>query len=56
MKKYVLIAGVGLFTTVAVTATVLSNKEPKKQEVKKEVKKVETKKECTRTKSTCFFS
>jgi predicted small secreted protein len=56
MKKYLLVAGLGLLTTVAVTATVLSTTEPKKKAVKKEVKKVEKKKECTRTKSNCFFS
>jgi len=56
MKKYVLVAAAGLFTTIAVTATVLSTTEPKKKEVKKEVKKVEKKKDCSRVKTNCFFS
>lgn len=55
MKKYVLVVAAGLLTTAAVTATVLSNKEPKKSEVK-EVKKVEKKKECTKTRTNCFFT
>ncbi|MDB5197754.1 MAG: hypothetical protein JWP88_2125 [Flaviaesturariibacter sp.] len=33
MKKYVLISAVGLFTTLAVTATVLGDKKPAKKTV-----------------------
>jgi hypothetical protein len=58
MKKYFLAAVIGIFTTAAVTATVLStnNIEPKKKSVKKETKKVEKKKSCTKIRSNCFFS
>lgn len=52
MKKYVLVCAAGLLTTAAVTATMISTKEPKKGEVK-ESKKVEKKKQCSRT---CFWS
>lgn len=54
MKKYILVAGVALFTTAAVTASVLATKE--KPVVKKEVKKVEKKKSCNKVKTHCFFS
>jgi hypothetical protein len=49
MKKYLLAGAVGLFTTAAVTATVIStnNIDPKKKEVKKETKKTEKKKQCS---------
>ena len=53
MKKYVLVLAVGLLGTAAVTATVLSNKEPKKKDVAKE-KKLDKKKKCEK-KSSCFF-
>ena len=58
MKKYFLAGAIGLFTTAAVTATVIStnNIDPKKKEVKKETKKVEKKKSCTKTRTNCFFS
>jgi hypothetical protein len=54
MKKYLLAGAVGLFTTAAVTATVLStnNIDPKKKEVKKETKK----KQCAKKRTDCFFS
>jgi len=54
MKKYILVGVVALFTTAAVTATVLETKE--KTAVKKEVKKVEKKKSCNKVKTSCFFS
>jgi len=54
MKKYILVGVAALFTTAAVTATVLASKE--KSAVKKEVKKVEKKKSCNKVKTSCFFS
>ncbi|HVE61964.1 MAG TPA: hypothetical protein VNA26_09100 [Chitinophagaceae bacterium] len=54
MKKYILVAATVLFTSAAVTATVLASKE--KPAVKKEVKKVEKKKSCTKVNTHCFFS
>jgi hypothetical protein len=53
MKKYLLIAAVGLLTTAGVTATVLSGKNKK---TNKEVsKKSDMKKQCSRyEKSACY--
>lgn len=53
MKKYLLILGIGLFSTAAVTASMVGSTD--KKEIKKE-KKVEKKKQCTKMKRSCFFS
>ncbi len=52
MKKYLLILAVGLLSTAAVTAAMLSDGNTK---VKKE-KKMEKKKQCVKEKKSCFFS
>ena len=55
MKKYLLIAAIGLLTTAGVTATVLSSSKKKEtKEMKKEVKK-ETKKDCNYKKKCSRF-
>ena len=54
MKKYVLIAGLGLLTTAGVTATVLNNGK-KKDTTKKESKEETSKKKmCSRYKTACY--
>lgn len=53
MKKYLLILGIGLLSTAAVTAAMIDNTD--KKEIKKE-KKIEKKKQCTKVKKSCFFS
>ena len=54
MKKYVLIAGLGLLTTAGVTAAVLNN--GKKKETTKNASKEDTpkKKMCSRYKTACY--
>ena len=58
MKKYLLVTALGLFTTAAVTATVVSTgnkKDTVKKEVTKETEKKETKKsKCSRSFRLCF--
>jgi len=58
MKKVLLIAGLGLATTVGVTAAVLNNgTKEKKAPAKKECaykKDCSSKKQCSRTKTVCL--
>jgi hypothetical protein len=52
MKKYLLILAIGLFSTAAVTASMIDSAD--KKEVKKEKKQTE-KKQCTKVKRSCIF-